>query len=210
MKKAVRSLAVPFLVVTVFLCAALYEEKILVRFGVATIEQWKIIFPRLLGIGIWLSLAYLANRVFGIMVWDPLNRRVPVPRLLRDVTAVLIYALAVTGIVGAVFNREIGPFWAASGAGAIVIGLALRNVILDIFIGLAVNFDRPFEIGRRDRHVVQQDLPHASPSSRSGTMSRRNTSSTVSARFTTSAVSSHTSTVAGRGNALKLLELASW
>ena len=57
------------------------------------------------------------------------------------------YGLAVTGIVGVVFGKPIGPFWAASGAGAVVIGLALRNVILDIFIGLAINFDRAFEIG---------------------------------------------------------------
>jgi small-conductance mechanosensitive channel/CRP-like cAMP-binding protein len=91
--------------------------------------------------------AYLVNRAVAVLVWDPLHRRVPIPRLLRDVTGVLIYALALTGIVGAVFGKAIGPFWAASGAGAIVIGLALRNVILDVFIGLAMNFDRPFEIG---------------------------------------------------------------
>lgn len=146
-KAVLRSLAIPFLVVTLFIVGLLYEEEILTRFGIATIEQLKALFPKVLGTGVWLSLAYLLNRVVGVLVWDPLHRRVPIPRLLRDVTAVLIYALAVTGIVSAVFGQAIGPFWAASGAGAIVIGLALRNVILDVFIGLAMNFDRPFEIG---------------------------------------------------------------
>lgn len=146
-KTIVRSLALPVLVVSLFICGLLYEEEILRKFGIATMEQIKAVFPKVLGTGVWLSLAYLMNRVLGVLLWDPLNRRMPIPRLLRDVTAVLIYGLAVTGIVSAVFDKEIGPFWAASGAGAIVIGLALRNVILDVFIGLAMNFDRPFEIG---------------------------------------------------------------
>lgn len=147
MKKVARSLAVPTLVVAIFAVAAIYEKEIVMKLGVATVAQFRSVLPYLLHTGIWLSLAYLVNRVVGIVLWDPLHRKVPIPRLLRDVTAVLVYAMAVTGIVGVVFEKPIGPFWAASGAGAIVIGLALRNVILDIFIGLAVNFDRPFEIG---------------------------------------------------------------
>lgn len=142
-----KSIAIPVVVVGLFLIGALYEQEILVRLGMATVAQFRSVVPYILHIGIWLSLAYLLNRVVGIAVWDPLNRRMPVPRLLRDVTAVLIYAVAITGIISVVFNKPIGPIWAASGAGAIVIGLALRNVILDIFIGLAMNFDRPFEIG---------------------------------------------------------------
>lgn len=142
-----RELWIPLVVVGAFITAYFYQQELLVKLGVTTIAQIKTLFPYALGIGISLSLAYLANRLVDITVWNPLNRRVPIPRLLRDVTALLIYGLAVTGIVSVVFGKPIGPFWAASGAGAVVIGLALRNVILDIFIGLAVNFDRPFEIG---------------------------------------------------------------
>jgi small-conductance mechanosensitive channel/CRP-like cAMP-binding protein len=142
-----KAIAVPVLVVGLFFVGALYEQEILVRLGMATVAQLRSIVPYTLHIGIWFSLAYLLNRVIGVTVWDPLNRRMPVPRLLRDVTGALIYALAVTGVVSVVFDKPIGPSWAASGAGAIVIGLALRNVIMDVFIGLAINFDRPFEIG---------------------------------------------------------------
>jgi small-conductance mechanosensitive channel/CRP-like cAMP-binding protein len=143
----IKSLWAPFLVAVLFLAASAYQQEIIIRLGVKTIERFLTYFPLAVGVGIWLSLAYLFNRALGVVVWDSLSRRMPIPRLLRDVTAVLIYAIAITGIVGAVFDKPIGPFWAASGAGAIVIGLALRNVILDIFIGLAMNFDRPFEIG---------------------------------------------------------------
>jgi small-conductance mechanosensitive channel/CRP-like cAMP-binding protein len=137
----------PILLAAVFITASFYQQELVVRLGVATATQVKHVFPYALGIGIWLSLAYLLNRLLGILVWQPLNRRVPVPRLLRDVTALVIYGLAVTGVVGVVFGQPIEPFWAASGVGALVLGLALRNIIVDIFIGLAVNFDRAFEIG---------------------------------------------------------------
>lgn len=146
-KPFVKAVWLPLLIAAAFITAGIYQQEIIVRLGTVTVAQFLKYFPYALGIGIWFSLAYLVNRLVGVLIWDPLHRRVPIPRLLRDVAAVLIYAFALTGIVGVVFNRPIGPFWAASGAGAIVIGLALRNVILDIFIGLAMNFDRPFEIG---------------------------------------------------------------
>jgi small-conductance mechanosensitive channel/CRP-like cAMP-binding protein len=150
-QKVINAIGVPLLIVTALLVANYYEEELFVRFGVETVQLVSKYFPIALGIGIWFSVAYLINRLLGLVLWDRLHRRVPVPKLLRDVTGVLIYALALTGVVGTIFHKPVGPFWAASGAGAIVIGLALRNVILDIFIGLAVNFDRPFEIG----HFVQ-------------------------------------------------------
>ncbi len=142
-----KDLWLPLAVAVGFLTASLYEQELIVKMGIATAAQVREVFPYVVGIGIWMSMAYLVNRLLGAVFWEPLNRRVPVPRLLRDVAALLIYGIAVTGIVGVVFGKPIAPFWAASGAGAVVIGLALRNVILDIFIGLAVNFDRAFEIG---------------------------------------------------------------
>ncbi len=146
-KLLMNALWLPVLVAAVFVVASIYQQAIIVRLSIVTAEQVKRYFPLVMGMGIWISSAYLFNRFLGVAVWDPLNRRVPIPRLLRDVAAVVVYALAVTGIVGAVFDKPVGPFWAATGAGAIVIGLALRNLIVDIFMGLAINFDRPFEIG---------------------------------------------------------------
>ncbi len=142
-----KELWLPLGLTVVFITASFYQQELIVKLGIATAAQLRAIFPYALGIGIWMSLAYLINRLLAIVIWTPLSRRVPVPRLLQDVTALLIYGLAIMGIVSVVFSKPIGPFWAASGVGALVIGLALRNVIVDIFMGLAVNFDRAFEIG---------------------------------------------------------------
>ncbi|MEL0120460.1 MAG: mechanosensitive ion channel domain-containing protein, partial [Opitutae bacterium] len=58
--------------------------------------------------------------------------------------------------------RSITGILATSGVASIIIGLALRNVILDMFIGLAIHVERPFKIGdwvqvhrnRRETHIV--------------------------------------------------------
>jgi small-conductance mechanosensitive channel/CRP-like cAMP-binding protein len=146
-KKLVAALWLPLLLAALFVVASLYQQEILLKLGSATVAQILKYYPYAVGIGIWFSIAYLLNRFLAVAVWEPINRRVPIPRLLRNVMEVIVYVIAITGIVGVVFQKPIGPFWAASGAGAIVVGLALRNVILDIFIGLAVHFDQPFEIG---------------------------------------------------------------
>lgn len=147
----VTHLWMPFAFVALFTIAAVYQQQIFVEFGLTTWHQLQVVLPYAIQIGIWLSMAYLVTRIFDVTVWDQLARRVPVPKLLRDVTRAVVYALAISGIVGVVFRKPIGPFWAASGAAGIIIGLALRNVIVDVFMGLAMNFDRPFEIG----HYIQ-------------------------------------------------------
>ena len=61
----------------------------LVLFIMAAEPRWALV-----SFGAWLSLAYLVTRVTDVAIWDPIARRVPVPRLLRDVTGVLVYSLA--------------------------------------------------------------------------------------------------------------------
>ena len=46
-----------------------------------------------------------------------------------------------------VFQRSVTGIWATSGAVGILLGIALKDVILDVFTGLAMNLDRPFVIG---------------------------------------------------------------
>jgi len=103
-----------------------------------------------LHVGLWLCGAWGVNRLIGIVVWDGVASRWfngSVPRLLRDVTALLVLMLAVTGIVAFVFQKSVAGIWATSGAVGILLGIALKDVILDVFTGLAMNVDRPFSLG---------------------------------------------------------------
>lgn len=146
-RNLIRHLWMPLALVALFVVATVYENEIFVQLGLTTWKQVQSVVPYVVQIGVWLSFAYLVARLIDVTVWDQVGRSVPVPRLLRDVTRIIVYALAVSGIVKVVFQQDIGKFWAASGLFGLVLGLALRNVIMDVFMGLAMNFDRPFEIG---------------------------------------------------------------
>ncbi len=101
-------------------------------------------------VGIWLSAAFLLNRLVQVFVWDGLVTSAlhgPVPRLMKDLTTVIIFLVAIAVIVGVVFDRSVAGIWATSGVLGLVLGLALRPMILDVFTGLAINVDGSFSIG---------------------------------------------------------------
>jgi small-conductance mechanosensitive channel len=118
-------------------------------------------------IGAWASAAFLFNRLVAVFFWDGfiggLSDR-PIPRLPKDVTALAIFLVAAMVVASTVFNKDTTKILAASGVVSIVIGLALRTVILDLFMGLAIHVDRPFKMGdwimihqnRKETHIVAE------------------------------------------------------
>jgi len=129
---------------------AAYQDNLLRTLGAEALSQVQVDFSYAIQVGIWLSAAYLVNRLIQVFVWDHLVQRAlgfRPPRLLRDVTAAIVYLIALSGILNFVFGRSVTGIWATSGVAGLVLGLALRNIILDVFIGLAVNIEQPFRIG---------------------------------------------------------------
>ena len=139
----------PTLLFAAFAAGALFAPDLLDRIGAGGVR-----LRELLGngihIGLWLSGAYLIVRLLNHLLWEGFVARLierPVPRLLRDSLAIVVFLLAVAGIVGLEFGQPVIGIWATSGAIGIVLGIALRSIILDIFTGLAVNFDHSYRIG---------------------------------------------------------------
>jgi small-conductance mechanosensitive channel/CRP-like cAMP-binding protein len=101
-------------------------------------------------IGLWLSGAYLIVALLNQLFWEGFVAHLlqhPVPRLVRDSVAIIVFLLAAAGIVGLEFGQPVIGIWATSGAIGIILGIALRSIILDIFSGLAVNFEHSYRIG---------------------------------------------------------------
>jgi small-conductance mechanosensitive channel/CRP-like cAMP-binding protein len=101
-------------------------------------------------IGLWLTGAWLIVRLIDVFFWDRLVAATlgrPVPRLLKDLIVFAVFAVASACIIAFVFELPITGFWATSGVVGIVLGFALRNVILDLFTGLAINLDHSLRIG---------------------------------------------------------------
>ncbi len=103
-----------------------------------------------LNVLIWLVGAYLASRILNRFFWDGVVARAlgrPVPSVLKDFGMVFVYMVASVFVAALVFNQPIGGFLATLGAGGVILGFALRNLLSDVFTGLAVNFDNNFAIG---------------------------------------------------------------
>jgi small-conductance mechanosensitive channel len=102
------------------------------------------------GIVWWILGAWLLKSLFDralLRTFFPDNGQPHARRLFADLASVLIYVLAVVGIVGTVFKEPVSTLLATSGVLAIVLGLALQNTLGDVFAGLAINIERPFGAG---------------------------------------------------------------
>ena len=51
----------------IFITAGLCRQELVVKLGIETAAQFRFVFPYALGIGLWLALAYLFNRLLGVV-----------------------------------------------------------------------------------------------------------------------------------------------
>jgi small-conductance mechanosensitive channel/CRP-like cAMP-binding protein len=102
------------------------------------------------GIWMWFALAWLAGRAIELLL-----RRValvsrsgtPYPRLLSDLLRAALFAAAAILILLLVFDQPAAGLITVSSVMIAVIGFALRNVISDLFSGIALGVDHPYRIG---------------------------------------------------------------
>jgi small-conductance mechanosensitive channel/CRP-like cAMP-binding protein len=144
------SLAGPLCFVLLFAALMVFGETITGRTGLSLDANEKSLLGYVVGVGFWMSAANAATRFLFVLVWTPMASGPKVrgaPQLLVDLVTFTTYALAITMIVGSVFGRSLTGFWATSGVLGLVLGFALRNLILDLFTGIAVNVEQPYRIG---------------------------------------------------------------
>jgi len=133
-----------------FVVALLYWDRFLPPLGAVDMTQPQLILHYFVQIGLWMSGASLLNRLIGIFFWDAIVAKgigTTVPKLLREVGALLIYIIAITAIASYVFKQSLTGFWATSSAVSLILGFALREMILDLFSGMAINIESSFQIG---------------------------------------------------------------
>jgi small-conductance mechanosensitive channel/CRP-like cAMP-binding protein len=146
---ALRRIAAPALLLAFFVGIALLRQDLLVQFGSEALDRTQRVFVYSLQIALWLAATFFVDRLIKVVVWDGIVAEAlgtPVPKLVKDFGTVALFVLAVTGIIGIVFRQNITGIWATSGVIGLVVGLALQSIILDIFSGLALNFERSFRL----------------------------------------------------------------
>lgn len=99
---------------------------------------------------LWLAGIWLLMRLIELLIWD---RLVPhwlglrAPRLLRQFVAVMLLMLGVAVLLGHTWGLALSAVLATTGLLGIVLGLALRNILADFFSGIALNIEKPFDLG---------------------------------------------------------------
>ncbi|MGK0375012.1 MAG: small-conductance mechanosensitive channel/CRP-like cAMP-binding protein [Arenicella sp.] len=98
----------------------------------------------------WLSVAYFCNALIKHFVyprrltWEGDSK---VPLLMQYLVTVLIYLVATVFIVGLIYKQSITGLITASGAVLLVIAYSARALIDEVFAGIAININAPFEKG---------------------------------------------------------------
>lgn len=98
---------------------------------------------------IWFFSATLIGRFINL-AWNRVmlkSGRGALPGIAQYLLSAFLYLLAFAGIWNNVFHRPISGILAASGFIGLILGFALRSLIMDLFMGLAVNLDQPYRIG---------------------------------------------------------------
>ncbi|MCW5729434.1 MAG: mechanosensitive ion channel family protein [Alphaproteobacteria bacterium] len=105
----------------------------------------------LVAVLLWFAGAWVVTRLLTIIFWQGIfgqGGRRHVPRLLVDLVAALVYAIAILSLISLWFEFEIATSaLTTSGILVAVLGFALRDTIADIFSGITVNLERPYRIG---------------------------------------------------------------
>jgi small-conductance mechanosensitive channel/CRP-like cAMP-binding protein len=138
----------PTLIFVLFIILFTMVPGHLINIG-ATAAGFKDVISKAFALGLGLAFAWLCVRMIEVFIWRPLEARLrtTIPRLLKDIAAVMIFLITGITLAKVVFNQPVTAVWATSGVIAFVLGLALQNTIADLFCGIALNVDQPFKIG---------------------------------------------------------------
>lgn len=116
----------------------------------ATGPAWPFsLLPRLLDSVAWLAGVLLLIRLVDLLLWDRLIPRLAglrMPRLLRQFVAVLLLILALAAMLNQAWGVAIATVLATTGVLGLVLGLALRPILTDLFSGIALNIEQPFRL----------------------------------------------------------------
>ena len=91
--------------------------------------------------------AHLLHSIVGNRLLRPRKGRRPVPKVLLDLFRVLLFVLATLISLSLIFRQDLSGILTGSGLVLAVLGFAIRNVVEDVFSGLALGIEAPFRIG---------------------------------------------------------------
>lgn len=95
-------------------------------------------------------IAYLVIETFETLLldyWMEERKQIQVPAVLRHLLLVVLYGVAILSILGTVTGMSVVPVLATSSVVTVVLGLALQETLGNLFAGLALHAEQPFNQG---------------------------------------------------------------
>ncbi|MBX9732193.1 MAG: mechanosensitive ion channel family protein [Sphingomonas sp.] len=144
-RSAIRSLGIPVGILLVALCAI--QLLVADMIGALTGVSARAIYLSFAIIG-WIAGAIIICRLTEMLFWNQLGRSSgrKTPRLLIQITNVLIYCTMGLAMAATLFNIPLTGAIATSSVIGLVIGFAVKSLISDTFSGIALNLDSGFGI----------------------------------------------------------------
>jgi small-conductance mechanosensitive channel len=107
-------------------------------------------FLKIIKIILWMILVIAVVRILSNIVTNTILRNTgsyEITMLLRNVFSIAIYVIAFTMLVKSQFDTDLTTFFAGSTIIAVVLGLALQDTLGNLFAGISMQADQPFQIG---------------------------------------------------------------
>jgi small-conductance mechanosensitive channel/CRP-like cAMP-binding protein len=105
----------------------------------------------LVRLALWLCVVVLGVRLGGVLAFEllPRARRVrETPRFVQDIFALIAYVLLTALVLKWVFpDLSLGALLSGSALVGVILGLALQETLGNLFAGLSLQADKPFELG---------------------------------------------------------------
>lgn len=97
----------------------------------------------------WFVPAALVAIAMERFLWAPLEKRTQrkIPNIIRLLSALVVFVVALVGVVANVFEQTITSILATTGLSAMIVGLAIKDSIANVFAGIIINLEKPFGIG---------------------------------------------------------------
>ncbi|HJQ34480.1 MAG TPA: mechanosensitive ion channel family protein [Pyrinomonadaceae bacterium] len=105
---------------------------------------------RVASIAFWLSVAFVAIRLLNELVFLLFRKRkgYDAPALMRDLFSLVLYVTALAVILKLHFDTlSFGALLSGSALLGIILGLALQDTLGNLFAGISLHADKPFQVG---------------------------------------------------------------
>ena len=110
-------------------------------------ESDRHLLRNLLMAGGWYSAALLLARMIGAALQHRNNGKRRAPKLLGELIVAACFLAATMGTVAMWLGQSAGSALAGSGLIIAIVGFAIRNILADVFGGIALGLEAPFRIG---------------------------------------------------------------